>query len=279
MTGRRVLTLLLLSAGGVILFCWLTLLMIDPADIFDAASRACRRHGVTLTARTIGRAFPLGLSLEGVTMAADKPLLTFDRLRLSIPVTPLISGRPTLIIQGEMGEGIITVASTLGKNPVTTLETRSIRLERIPFLTATLGGSVSGGISLRGKITGPPARSTGEFLLDSSAVETRGVSIGGVPLPDALYRSLRGALSISGNRLVIRSFALEGEGIYLRLSGTATLTPSLLDSPLEMGIEILPRPEFVERQKFLFLLLSRHLITPGSYRLPLTGTVGNPRIF
>lgn len=131
---------------------------------------------------------------------------------------------------------------------------------------------------LRGKGTFSAGGMAGELTLDSRTLETQGVTIGGVPLPDAIYRSLRGAFTLSGNRLQVKSFALEGEGIYLRLTGSATIPRSLPDAPLDMALEILPRPEFVERQKLLFLLLARHTVSPGVYRLPLSGTLGNPRI-
>jgi len=271
----------IVTGGGItlLLLAWLTLLMVDPAELFGVVTRLAGRQGMTVTARSISRTLPLGIRMESVTIATDRPIVTIDRLDIKVPLRELISGNPTLLLHGTVGEGWFTITTTGPTSPRVTIDARQIRLERIPLLTSALSGSVTGGVSLSGTIEGVPPRAGGEIRLDSRGIETRSVAIGGVPLPDSIYRSLRGSIAIRGDKLEVKSLSLDGDGIYLRLSGSIPLTPTLLSAPLGMALEILPRPEFVERQNLVFSLLSRFLTSPGSYRLPVSGTLTAPRIF
>lgn len=271
-----------LTGGGVaalLLLLCLTLMMIDPADIFGVVTRLAARQGVSVTAKSITRRFPLGLRMESVSITSDRPILVIDRLDIQIPILQLLTGTATARITGSIGEGNFTVTASGRTTPMFTIDARQIRLERIPILAETLSGTVTGGVSVSGTVTGIPPKTRGEIRIDSRGIETRGITIGGVPLPDSIYRSFRGALTVSGDKLEVTSFSLDGEGIYLRLSGSIPLSPPIMSAPLSLTLEILPRPEIVERQKLVFLLLSRYLTSPGSYRLPLSGTLASPRIF
>lgn len=40
----------------------------------------------------------------------------------------------------------------------------------------------------------------------------------------------------------------------------------------------MPRPEFLEKQKYIFLLLLKYQTSPGHYQLPVRGTLGKPSV-
>jgi hypothetical protein len=40
----------------------------------------------------------------------------------------------------------------------------------------------------------------------------------------------------------------------------------------------MPKPGFLESQKFVFLLLTKYLTTPGHYQIPVRGTLAKPVI-
>jgi hypothetical protein len=60
------------------------------------------------------------------------------------------------------------------------------------------------------------------------------------------------------------------------LSGEVPLSAS---APLELILELMPKAEFLERQKFVFLLLLNYLDSPGHYRIPVRGTLAKPQVF
>jgi hypothetical protein len=40
----------------------------------------------------------------------------------------------------------------------------------------------------------------------------------------------------------------------------------------------MPKPEFLDKQKLVFMLLAKFAVSPGVYRLPITGTLLKPAI-
>jgi len=40
----------------------------------------------------------------------------------------------------------------------------------------------------------------------------------------------------------------------------------------------MPKPEFLEKQKLVFLLLAKFMSAPGVYRVPIKGTMLKPEI-
>jgi hypothetical protein len=49
-------------------------------------------------------------------------------------------------------------------------------------------------------------------------------------------------------------------------------------APLELMLEIMPKPEFIEKQRLVFLLLTKFMASPGVYRVPIKGTLLKPEI-
>jgi hypothetical protein len=43
-------------------------------------------------------------------------------------------------------------------------------------------------------------------------------------------------------------------------------------------LEIMPKPDFLEKQKLVFLLLAKFTASPGVYRVPIKGTLLKPEI-
>ena len=75
---------------------------------------------------------------------------------------------------------------------------------------------------------------------------------------------------------MLESFTFQGEGLYARLKGYFPQATPLGDAPLNLSLELMPKPEFLEKQKFVFLLLNKYLTTPGHYDIPVRGTLAKP---
>jgi hypothetical protein len=41
---------------------------------------------------------------------------------------------------------------------------------------------------------------------------------------------------------------------------------------------MMPKPAFLERQKFVFLLLTKYQSSPGAYSVPIHGTLAHPAL-
>ena len=117
-----------------------------------------------------------------------------------------------------------------------------------------------------------------ELQLEIKGANVAEVKIGGMPLPDADYSTIQGMVRAGGGVLTLGSFTMEGEGLYVRLKGDLPLTTPPGAAPLNITLEMMPKPEFLEKQKFVFLLLTKYLTTPGRYEIPIRGTLANPLI-
>ena len=156
------------------------------------------------------------------------------------------------------------------------LEIKGLSLEQVPFFATVTGAHVAGIVNCRTEINGAKGQGAGFIKLDAQGVELRGVKIGATPLPDAAYQTVQGMIKISGGASTIESFTLQGSGLYARLKGNILPGASLPTAPLDMTLELMPKPDFLDKQKFIFLLLAKYQDTPGHYQVPIKGTLGRP---
>jgi type II secretion system protein N len=265
--------------AGTMLLLLLTLLFFPGRDLLGVAQQALAPQGLTLEVESVGRAFPLGVTARRVVISSGQgPLVASDRVTCRIHLLPLLVGQVHWSADADLGSGSLSLAGTVGKRPKVTVASRDLRLERLPMLQTALGGRVQGASSITGTMHGVWPRASGTVTLDAVAVETRDISLGGIRLPDALYRTVRGQFVLDGTTVSLQSFALEGDGIYARLKGTFPLTAPITAAPLDLTFELLPKPEFMERQKEIFLFLSRFMVSPGNFQIPVKGTMGAPSI-
>lgn len=90
--------------------------------------------------------------------------------------------------------------------------------------------------------------------------------LGGVALPLEVFSAARGAMTVQGNSVRITSFALEGTGVYARLSGDIT------GGKMNLMMELMPEKSFKD-SNLLFLLIEQYRSSPGHYSIPITGDV------
>jgi type II secretion system protein N len=158
------------------------------------------------------------------------------------------------------------------------VEISHLRLEDIPFFPTATSARVKGNLQAQGSFWGKGDSTRGEARLEVKSVELAGMKIGELPLPDASYDVVRGALKVNNGKAVLESFTLQGEGLYVRLKGDFPVITPLGSAPLNLTLELMPKPDFLEKQKFVFLLLAKYLNSPGVYHIPIRGRLAKPAI-
>ena len=278
MTRRIVLTIGG-SAAGLLLFIFLTILFIPASALLKTANRALAQHGLTLSAIRVGKALPLGITGEGITLSsASGELLTISRGSLYFELLPLLTGKARISTSATIGSGSLRASFTAGRAVATSINLKNIRLEDIPFFKNVAAVKASGILSGSVETTGAIARAKGAIKLEVQGAEVSGIKIGEMPLPDAAYRTVQGMIRIDGGKGVIESFTLQGDDLYARLKGALPLADPLPATPLELSLELMPKPALLERQKLIFLLLLRFQDSPGHYQIPVKGTLGKPQV-
>lgn len=268
-----------LTLGGALLFVVLTLFFVPAEVLLQAANRGVSRYGLKLTAASVSKALPLGLKGTGISISSGSgELLDIRKGRLSLELLPLLSGKLRLAIRAEIGSGTVSSSISLLRSPATSIVVKNVRLEDIPFFQTVAGMKAAGILSGKVETSGVVSQASGLVQLQVQGAELSGIQIGGMALPDASYRTVQGMIRISGGKGTIESFTLQGDDLYVRLKGGLPLADPLPATPLDLQLEIMPKAALLEKQKFIFLALTKYQDTPGHYLLPVKGTLGKPQV-
>jgi type II secretion system protein N len=277
MNRRSVLFWLAAAIACLVTLPPLTLLFIPDSVIRLAVSQALASNGITVHAAKIGTTLPFGIRASKLAFAnTATSLITLDRFSLQLRPLSLLSGNLSFNVTANVGTGTINGTITLLPHLQGLLQINMLELADIPLLATASGGTMRGTaqIDLSLQPT-PPSGSGGEARLLIRNIQVKGVRISSVPLPDASFPELRGIVKIKGQTVVVDNLALQGNGIYLRLGGTAPLTAG---APLNLNLELMPNAEFLEQQKSVFLFMIPYQVSPGHYALPISGTLTSPQL-
>jgi len=265
------------AVAALLLFVSLTILFIPNRAILDAVNHGLAVHGLTFSATEFDKAFPLGVSGRGWTLSSTKgKLLSLESASLKLRLLPLLAAKLVFSLEARSGSGSIKATASSSANGTLHLEIKGLNLEQVPFFASVTGSDVAGIINCQTEISGAKGKGNGFIKLDAQGVELRGVKIGETPLPDATYQTVQAMIRVSGGTASIESFTLQGSGLYARLRGNILPGAGLPAAPLNMTLELMPKPDFLDKQKFIFLLLAKYLDTPGHYQVPIKGTLGRP---
>lgn len=279
MKRPRWLPLAVAVPAAILLLLALTILFIPDETLRGLAARGLEREGYTFQAARFGKALPLGIKARNLVIAGERgPLLKADEATVRLRLLPLLMGRVLVAYHLRIGGGFVTGDLSLTKGGAMRLEIGGVRLEDIPFFPTVTGAQVKGVLRVKGNIRGPQRMANGEVQIEVRDAMLAGVKIGETPLPDASYRTVQGMLGIKGGKATLESLTFQGEGLYVRLKGDIPLTTPLAAAPLNLALELMPKPETLERQKFIFLFLAKYLTTPGHYQIPVRGTLAKPAI-
>jgi len=276
---RRALYLALGIPAGLVLFLYLTLCFVPNDALKGVLVRAAGNAGYTLDLTGFRKGFPLAVKARAVEVSSEQGLLLkVSDARVGLEVLPLLIGKARVAYRGHIGTGEFSGTVTLGRKPGWNILAKGVRLEEIPFFGTVAGARVRGELRLTGEVASLKGALQGDLQIQVRGAELASVKIGEMPLPDATYQDVRGALNLDRGQAHLKSFTLTGDGIYVRLKGDVSLATPIGDSPLNLALEMMPKPEFLDRQKFVFLMLIKYLTSPGAYTVPIHGTLAHPAI-
>lgn len=265
--------------GGLLLFL-LFVIVFTPADaVQGVVERALGTAGYSFRAGQFGKVLPLGIKARKIEIGDERGvLLKADKATVRLRLLPLLTGRISFSYQADIHGGEVSGEFSPNRGGKLVFRAGKVHLEDIPFFTNVADVSAKGELEAEGDFQGGGNNAAGKARLQIKGLELAGVKIGGMPLPDAAYDTARAAMKVTGGKAVLESVTFQGAGLYVRLLGDFPVTTPLGASPLNLTLELMPKPDFLERQKLVFLLLARYLVSPGNYRIPVHGTLAHPAI-
>jgi type II secretion system protein N len=276
---NRPLLICVWTVSALLLFMVLTIIFIPASGIRDAIARGLERQGYTMRTSQFGKAFPLGLKARDLEISDDRgSLVRLDRVSARLSLPALCIGRIVIHYHAEIGKGTIDGDVSPMRNSRLSLDLEHVQLEDIPLFRTVTEAQVKGDLNANADVRGTQGIYRGELRLWVRKAVLNGVKIGGMPLPDASYDTIQGMCRVNAGKVNLESFTLQGKGLYVRLKGEMTVASRYGSAPLNLTLELMPKPEFLESQKFVFLLLTKYLTTPGHYQVPIRGTLAKPVI-
>lgn len=279
MMNRRMLlraAVLLLAAG--ILFSVFFYLFFPAGRVDNALERMLEPQGLKLSPSVHKTLLP-GLAWDNMLLSsAQGQLVRCDRLRVRPLLLQLLTARAVISASAAIGNGHLNLRYALNGKDALDLSSEGINLSDIPFFKTVLGARVAGLLWSQGKLLRGSGGLSGDLKLEVRQLEFSGVKLGAFLLPDAGGLKNQGMIRVTGSRARLESFTLEGDGVYMRLSGDLPTGANAGTAPLNLTLEIMPKPDFLEKQKLVFLLLAKFMASPGVYKVPIRGTLLKPEI-
>lgn len=278
MQQQRLLKIAGIMTGGLFLLFAFTYAFSPVARIDAIINQALAAQGLSLTPGASKTILP-GLAWKGLRLSSDQgPLVACDRLKVRLRLLPLLMAKVRLAARAAIGAGRLDLEYGVTGAKVLDLDISGVSLADIPFFKTVLGAKAGGSLWSQGKVSRGAKGLDGELKLEVRQLEFSGVKLGAFPLPDAAGLRSQGMVKITNGGARLESFTLQGEGIYMRLSGDIPSGANAAVAPLNLILEIMPKPEFLEKQKLVFLLLAKFMVSPGVYKVPIKGTLLKPEI-
>lgn len=275
---RNKLLVVAILLAAVILFTGFVYLFFPTGPVDHAIEQLLEPQGLKLSPPVHKTLLP-GLAWDNMTLSSEQgALLHCDRLRVRPLLLQLLRGRAVLSGSAAVGNGFLDIKYAYNGENALELSSDGINLSEIPFFKTVLGARVAGLIWAQGKLLREKNGLIGDLKLEIRQLEFSGVKLGAFALPDAAGLKTQGMVRVAGGRARLESFTLEGDGIYMRLSGDIPTGANAGVTPLNLTLEIMPKPEFLERQKLVFMMLAKFMASPGVYKLPIKGTLLKPVI-
>jgi type II secretion system protein N len=266
------------AVAVLVLFLLFAYLLFPTARIDAVLAQILSQQGLTL-APAVHKTLLPGLAWDNALLSSEQgPLLSCERLRVRMLLLPLFAGRAVVSGGATIGKGQLDIEYALNGKTALDLEADGISLADIPFFKSVLGAKAAGNFWSKGTLQRGPKGLSGDLKLEVKQLEFSGVKLGAFPLPDVANLKTQGMVRVSNGKARLESFTLEGDGIYMRLSGDIPSEANAAVTPLNMSLAIMPKPEFLEKQKLVFMLLAKFMTSPGVYTVPIRGTLLKPEI-
>ena len=267
-----------LASVSVVLFLLFVYLFFPVRRVNALIDQALASQGLTISPGAEKSLVP-GLVWNGSLLASERgALVRFNRLNVRPLLMPLLAGRPVFQSRASLGAGSLELVYGSSGREALTLSVNDIGLADLPFFQTVLSARAGGTLRSSGRLTRNAQGLSGEIQVEVKQLELSGVKLGAFALPDVRQLAAQGMVKVTGGRARLESFTLQGDGIYMRLSGDLPSGAHAVSAPLNLVLEIMPKPEFLESQKLVFMLLARFMVSPGVYRVPVRGTLLKPEV-
>lgn len=191
---------------------------------------------------------------------SDEPLLTFNDVDASVDLLSLLRLSPVINLRCTLNGGRVSGRfRVMGRANFIRIYGDGIKIGGIPFLKRI-------GINGEGSLSGNfwYSNREGEAKFSATGARFENLFYRGVSLPLSLFHDIRGVIVINGETINLKSFTLNGNGVYARLRG------NIKGSDLDINIELMTDSS-LKQGPILEWMLRTYRVSPGYYVIPVRG--------
>lgn len=241
----------------------LWIIAIPEGLILDLIEDSIEDDRVYIEIRNFKKGLFYGVTAEEILVMTKDPridedlIFTLDNVKAQLDFMSLLRLRPAVDFDSMLNGGRVTGMIMMTGSRGIKMNGAKIPLAGVPVMES-LGLKAQGNMSMDVTINENDAYLT--FFVNDMGV--RSTMLSGALLPLDMFKNLKGSLSMNHNSIDVKSFTLEGKGVYARLTGRVT------ESFLDLSMELMMDSSF-ELSSLLQAALERYQESPGYYVIPI----------
>lgn len=255
----KIILILILAPVLIVFLIFSAWFIAVPEDlILDYIERAVKSDRIKIKAEGIKKGFflTLGVKRLNINMQDGTPLLNIDNVNIKPDFSSFVKLKPQLPFTGFIGSGALEGFYNI-KQEAVIVNARDVKLQDIGALKL-INIEGDGKLFLKMEII----RGEGNILLNVKDASLKTTYLpGGYILPLEWFNDIKGLLSAKRDLLEVKSFTLEGEGVFARIKGNIT------GGAANLRMEIMPDASF--KKPSLLILISPFQASPGYYVIPV----------
>lgn len=188
-------------------------------------------------------------------------LLKFEQVDIRLDFLSLLKLRPELSLSGRLNNGTVDGRLSITDTSNFLMYFNGVGMNGLPLFEKN---GIRGDGSLSANIVFSGSSGVMKFSVDNAKLKR--TALGVVMLPLEIFSKMHGTITVDSETAVIKSFILEGQGVYSRISGRIT------GREIDISIELMIDSDF-KTEEPLFGLLEQFKTAPGYYTIPVKAPV------
>lgn len=188
-------------------------------------------------------------------------LLKFEQVDISLDFLSLLKLRPELSLSGRLNNGMVDGRLSLTNTSNSLIYFSGVGVNGLPLFEKN---GIRGDGCLSANIVFSGSSGVMKFSVDD--VKLQRTALGVVMMPLDIFSKMHGTITLDSETAVIKSFILEGQGVYSRINGKIT------GRDIDISIELMIDSDF-KTEEPLFGLLEQFKTAPGYYTIPVKAPV------
>lgn len=259
-------TALLLCLSGIF-FIGIWLIAIPEGAALNLLEDAIGRDDIYLETNGFKKGLFYNFTAERIFLkkrnqgTADDTLLIFDEVSGSLNILSVLKLRPEMGFDCKMNAGKVAGTIRLTGEGAVKASGSGINTSGIPFLEL-LGIKGEGNLACSLHLS--KGRGEARFSVDNAKISMD--SSGFFLIPLSVFKDIRGAMIINDGTMEVRSFVLEGSGVYARAKG------SIMENRIALNLELMLDSSFAAGY-FVHAMIERYKVSPGYYVIPINASL------